>query len=233
MKHSVYQLHIPRTSGVFIRSVLRNYSENNNKSILAGHNFNINLEDFKAQDYIIGHYGLTPTPYVSKTFTILRDPVERCFSYMKYVWQAFYRNSNIDEVFEKFLNDESFKNVLSNQQSKFLTSFMDIESYNKNTDNIKNHFLSGWSLVVPNINKELVIDSINTNSIEVLFFDDKELYKKVLNIFNIENTYGIDYYNKTNQSIELDLNFYNNYYDKIVKINQIDIEVYNHLRSLL
>jgi hypothetical protein len=232
MKHTIYQLHIPRTSGVFIRSALRSYSENNNKSILAGHNFNINLEDFKVQDYIIGHYGLTPIPYASKTFTILRDPVERCFSYMKYVWQAFYRNLNIDEVFEKFLNDEDFKNILSNQQSKFLTSFMDIKSYNENTNNIKNHFLSGWSLIVPQINKDSVINSINNNNIEVLFFDDERLYKKVFDIFGINNISQIDYYKKTNQSVELDLNFYNKHYDKIVEINQIDIEFYNHLRSV-
>jgi hypothetical protein len=231
MKTGIYQLHIPRTSGVFVRKVLQAYSEENNKKLLSGHNFEISLKDFDTQDYITGHYGTTPISHTSKTFTILRDPAERSFSYMKYVWQAFYRHLTIEDTFEYFLNDKKIIDVISNQQSKFLTSDIDLELYNKNTKNIVNHFLSGWALIDKNIDAESVLKSINKNNIDVLFFDDEKLYEKVFSIFELENKDSIDYSKKINQSIEIDTNFYNKYYDRILEINKIDIEVYNILRN--
>lgn len=231
MKTGIYQLHIPRTSGVFIRKVLQAYSEENNKKLLSGHNFEISLKDFDTQDYITGHYGITPISHTLKTFTILRDPAERSFSYMKYVWQAFYRHLTIEETFEYFLNDKNIIDAISNQQSKFLTSDIDLELYNKNTTNIVNHFLSGWSLIDKDIDTDSVLKSINKNDIEVLFFDDEKLYEKVFNIFKLENKDSVDYSKKINQSVEIDTNFYNKYYDRILEINKIDIEVYNILRN--
>jgi hypothetical protein len=231
MKTGIYQLHIPRTSGVFIRNALYSYSKENNKKLLSGHNFEIDIKEFKTSDYITGHYGLTPVPYVSKSFTILRDPAERSFSYLKYVWKALYGHLAIDDAFEYFLNDKNIIDVISNQQSKFLTSDIDLELYNNNTKNIADHFLSGWALTIKDVDVESVLNSINKNNIEVLFFDDKELYKKVFNIFKLENKDSIDYSKKINQSIEIDKNFYNKYYDRILEINKIDIEVYNILRN--
>jgi hypothetical protein len=130
MKTPIYYLHIPRTSGVFIRDKVLFHSEQNQKSFLSTHKINIGLEDFENKDYISGHYGLTPIPYVSTTFTILRDPIERTFSYMKYIWEHFYNYTSMDEAFMFFLTNKNFKEILSNQQSNFLTSQIDINEYN-------------------------------------------------------------------------------------------------------
>lgn len=232
MKSAIYQLHIPRTSGVFIRKVLYNYSKENNKKLLSGHNFEIAKEDFNTHDYIVGHYGLSPVPHALNTFTIIRDPIERSFSYLKYVWKAFYSNSSIIQAFEYFLTNEKIVNVISNQQSKFLTCEIDLKEYNKNTKNILNHFLSGWSLMVKQVETNLVIESINKNNIDILFFEDEKLYEKVFNIFQLENKEYIDYSKKINQSVEIDTKLYDRYYDRILEINKIDIEVYNILRSI-
>jgi len=231
MKTSIYQLHIPRTSGVFIRNALRLYSEQNNKSLLSGHNFKIEIEDFSKHDYITGHYGLTPIPYASKTFTIMREPAERTFSYMKYVWQALYKYLSMDEAFTHFLTNKEFRKTISNQQSNFLTSNIDLDVYNRNTNNVQGHVLSGWSLITGEIKSESVIESISSNNIDVLFFEDKDLYKNVFNIFELDNFQNIDFANKLNKSIELDIECYKKYYDEILKINDIDIEVYNILRN--
>ena len=231
MEKAIYQLHIPRTSGVFVRSVLSSYSGKNNKSLLSGHNFKINIEDFKKQDYITGHYGTTPIPYAEKTFTVLRDPAKRTFSYMKYVWEKFYRQLSLDDAFNYFLTDQNFRENISNQQSKFLTADTDLENYNKNIHNMQNHVLSGWSLIAKEISKDAVLESIHNNNIEILFFEDPDLYKKVFTIFELVNRESIDYSKKINSSVEVDSYFYKKYYNEILQLNNIDIEVYNFLKE--
>jgi hypothetical protein len=231
MKTAIYFLHIPRTSGVFIRDIVLPHSEKNQKTFLSTHKVNIELQEFKNKDYISGHYGLTPTPYASKTFTILRDPVERSFSYMKYIWEHFYNYMSIDEAFMFFLTNKNFINVLSNQQSYFLTSDIDIDEYNKNTNRIEKHVSSNWYLITKKISKDSVVESINKNNIPVLFFEDPDLYKKVFSIYGLNNNDTIGYNKKANESVETDLELYNKYYDKIYEINEIDIEVYNTLKE--
>jgi len=224
-------MHMPRTSGVFIRNILMAYSKENNKNILAGHNFKINIDDFSNKDYICGHYGLTPIPYSEKTFTVLRDPVERSFSYMKYIWKWFYSDKTVEDAFNFFLTDIHFRKLLSNQQSKFLTQTTDLENYNKNINDMEKHVMSGWSLVNKEINTESVLESINKNNIEILFFEDKNLYKKVFNIFKLNDASNFDFSKKINESPAIDLKFYKECYNEIYKINNIDIDVYNFLRK--
>ena len=232
MNKAIYYLHIPRTSGVFLRNIIQLHSEENQKKFLSGHTIDISLKDLKNQDYISGHYGLTPIPYSLKTFTILRDPVERSFSYMKYVWEKLYTYMSIEEAFDFFLTNENFKKNISNQSSCFLTSDIDLEEYNKNSKNIPNHVLSNWYLNAKNVNKESVVESVNNNNIEILFFKDPNLYEKIFNIYGINKDKLIKYNKKINQSIETDLFFYKKYYDKIYEINKVDIEVYNFFRSI-
>ncbi len=231
MKTPIYYLHIPRTSGVFIRDKVLLHSQENNKSFLSTHQINIELEDFKNKDYISGHYGLTPIPYASTTFTILRDPVERSFSYMKYIWEHFYNYLSMEQAFIFFLTNKNFRKNLSNQQSNFLTSHIDINEYNKNTNDTAKHVTSNWYLVTKEINKNSVIESVNKNNINILFFEDPNLYKKVFDFYELKNTSSINLNEKINESKKVDLEFYKKYYEEIYKINEIDIEVYNFFKE--
>ena len=45
--NAIYHLHIPRTSGIFIKRTIAEYSEINKKKMLSGHDFKIEKEDFK------------------------------------------------------------------------------------------------------------------------------------------------------------------------------------------
>jgi esterase/lipase superfamily enzyme len=138
---------------------------------------------------------------------------------------------SIDEAFMFFLTNKNFINVLSNQQSYFLTSDIDIDEYNKNTNRIEKHVSSNWYLITKKISKDSVVESINKNNITVLFFEDPDLYKKVFSIYGLNNNDTIGYNKKANESVETDLELYNKYYDKIYEINEIDIEVYNTLKE--
>ena len=229
--NAIYHLHIPRTSGIFIKRTIAEYSEINKKKMLSGHDFKIEKEDFKDKDYIIGHYGLTPAPYSKKTFSILRDPVERSFSYMKYIWKWFYSDRSVEDTFNFFLTDKNFRELISNQQSKFLTQTTDLENYNNNINDMEKHVMSGWSLINKEINTESVLESIDKNNIEILFFEDKDLYKKVFSIFELNDMPNLDFSKKINESPTIDLKFYKECYNEIYKINNIDIDVYNFLRK--
>jgi len=199
--------------------------------MLSGHDFEIKEEDFKNKDYIIGHYGLTPIPYSKKTFSILRNPAQRSFSYMKYVWEWHYADRPIEEVFNFFLTDKNFREALSNQQSKFLTQSTNLEEYNNNIDDMNKHVMSGWSLIHKDIDKNSVLDSIIKNNIEVLFFEDKDLYKKVFDILKLGSTENIDFYKKTNESKNFEPELYEKYHNELCEINILDIEVYNILKE--
>ncbi len=231
MKQGIYHLHIPRTSGIFIKRVLQQESRKSNKKLLSGHFFKIDIEDLKSQDYISGHYALTPVPHVLKTFTIIRNPVERTFSYMKYIWEHFYNYMTIEDSFNFFLNNQNYKKVLSNQQSQFLTQEINVDNYNKKIIDLRDMVYSGWTLDSKNITKESVIESVTRNNIEVLLYDDKDLYKKVFSIFEIENVNTLEFDKKINQSVEIDQDFYNKYYEQIYKMNEVDIEVYNFFKE--
>jgi hypothetical protein len=232
MNTAIYHLHIPRTSGIFIKNILLEDYKKNNKAVLCGHNIKIKMEDFKNKDYISGHYGLTPIPHSLKTFAILRDPVERSFSYMKYIWKWFYNDKSIEDVFNFFLTDKNFRELLSNQQSKFLTQSTNLDDYNNNIDDMEKHVLSGWSLIDKQIKQESVLESISKNNIEILFFEDKNLYKKVFNIFELKDVNNINYHKKINESPMVDSKFYKKCYNEIYKINNVDIDVYNFLRRM-
>jgi hypothetical protein len=207
------------------------YSKENNKNILAGHNFKINIDDFSNKDYICGHYGLTPIPYSEKTFTVLRDPVERSFSYMKYIWIYQYNFMSMDEAFNFFLKKENLREVLSNQQSKFLTQNANLDEYNKNVNNVYQQVLSGWYLINKDIDMDSVINSVINNKIQVLFFDEPELYKKVFNIFKLTNIEKFDFSIKANESPKADTEVYKKWYDELHKINELDIKVYNFFKK--
>lgn len=217
---------------MFIAKHVHMHSEKNNKNFFAtNHSTKIIVKDFKKQDYITGHYGLTPVPYAQTTFAILRNPVERSFSYMKYIWKGFYSHMSIDEAFVFFLTDKKIKKAISNQHSKFLTSELNVDEYNKNINDVNKHVISGWSLINKEINKNSVIKSIQDNKIKIFFFEDNDLYKKAFNVFELNNIENINFYQKRNCSITVDLQIYKKYYDRIYEINKIDIEVYDFLKE--
>jgi hypothetical protein len=217
---------------MFFTKHLLDYSQKNNKAFFSrGHSDKIVLKNFETQDYITGHYGLTPVPYARKTFAILRDPVDRSFSYMKYIWQGHYSDKSIEDAFEFFLTDQKLQSALSNQHCKFLTSKIDVENYNKNIDDMKKHVESDWSLISKNIDRESVVKSIDENKIKILFFEDKDLHKKVFDIFELESTEHINFHEKRNSSITVDSKIYRKYYERICEINKNDIELYNFLKG--
>lgn len=223
----VYHLHLPRTSGVFLRNSLRLQNS------ICGHNFRINPEDFKTADYAIGHYGIEPAQYADFSFAILRNPVERTISYFKYINEHLYRNFSISEVIDMYINDPRLKKSIENLSNKFLTGRVDFDLYNQNIRYPRIIVENGWYLKDYSNNYSDSFKSIKNNKINLLYFDDPNLYDKISDIYNIK----IDkdkLTDKNNVSLTNSSKNYEipkRYYSILENINGIDMEMYDYFKK--
>lgn len=214
----VYHLHLPRTSGVFLRNVL------NLKNSVAGHSFPININDFKNVEYAMGHYGTYPIQFSSLTFSILRNPVERTISYLKYIKHNFYQSININDLVLLYLENKTLKESISNLSNKFLTGSVNFSMYNKYIKDQRIIVENGWFCEDYKQNSKNSIEQINKDNIQILYFEDPELYNKISKIYNIE-IIGERLNFSYNYSISKEL------IDEIVKINEIDLDIYEHFKK--
>lgn len=225
MKRCVYYLHIPRTSGVFIREMVK--TKKTEATIVAGHNFELSNECFEKAEIIIGHYGTTPIKYSDHTFSILRNPLERTYSYLKYIWSKFYYTISIENFFKTYLDNDKFLNAISNQQSKMLTGSIDLKEYNKNVKDLKDMVEINWSLNNYKTDINGVVKSIKDNNINIFNFNNKNLYQDVFKILNI-SLEKIDIKNKINQSPYIKEDLYVKNYELLKNINNLDLELYEY-----
>jgi hypothetical protein len=228
MKQCVYHLHIPRTSGVLIREVLKNQKPES--KIVSGHKNKILLSDFESANFISGHYGTSPIGYSQKTFAIIREPIERTFSCLKYIWSHFYSDISMSDFFELYLSDEKLSQSVSNQQSKFLTGPLDIDKYNKNIQNLKDTVESNWFIQSNPKSFNEIISSIDMNNIQIFDYSRDDTYSEISKIIGLDYNKML-FENKINVSPFMIKDMYSIHYDKIVKLNNLDLELYEYFKS--
>ena len=214
----VYHLHLPRTSGVFLRNTL-----NLNNSI-SGHTFKIDKDVFEKADYAAGHYGTYPIQFAEHTFSILRNPIDRTISYFKYIKEHFYKSNNVNEVIEFYLDNPLLKEAVSNLSNKFLTGNIDFDKYNNHIDDHKTMVESGWFSHLHKTNHSEAIKSIEDNSINILYFDDPDLYSKISGIYGLKIA-------GTKANASKDYEVSKTLLDKIADINVVDLEIYEHFKK--
>jgi hypothetical protein len=226
---SIYHLHIPRTSGGSLRKEIINNSSF--KKILSGHNTKISLDDFKSSSFISGHYGIGPARYSKKTFTILRDPNELTYSYIKYL--TFVPDNTVanEKSLVKYLNNKDLSSSVTNVISKFLTLDTNIEKYNSNIHDHITMANNSWFLKQKSFSENDVISSILKNNIKIFYFNDKDLYQNIGNFLNID--IDINRIENLNVSIDEDSHLYEKYFDKINSLNNIDNAVFASVKSLV
>lgn len=219
---SIYHLHIPRTSGVFIREFA---VKKLNKLIFAGHTQKL-PSSFSDYDIVSGHFATTPIKDTDINFSIFRNPVDLTFSYINYIRDKFYQETSLEDLIEQYLSNEKIYSFV-NINSKFLTGKIDIYKYNKNITNLLEMAENCW--FVKNCDKDIqsIINTIINNKTVLINFDNHNRYSLVGEILKVD-VVG----NKINDSSGIDQNVVKKYYDLIKNLNKLDLEFYDYAKSI-
>jgi hypothetical protein len=83
--------------------------------------------DWRESDVLSGHLGRLPIKYNFEYFTIIRDPIERLYSYYSHVKRDtghYFNNllSRENMSFENWLLDSRTRNLNYNMQARYLSS---------------------------------------------------------------------------------------------------------------
>ncbi len=133
-KKKLYFLHIPKTAGTSVSNVLSQIAEKKDLNmvgpILIDHL--IERPNWEKSDLLIGHLGLLPLDHNFQYFTILRDPLERLYSYYSHVKRdpIYYHHKIVSGEnlnFEEFLLDDRFYNINFNMQTRYLSTVPNLE----------------------------------------------------------------------------------------------------------
>lgn len=218
---SIYHLHIPRTSGVFIREFA---VKKLNKLIFAGHTQKL-PSSFSDYDIVSGHFATTPIKDTDINFSIFRNPVDLTFSYINYIRDKFYQETSLEDLIEQYLSNEKIYSFV-NINSKFLTGKIDIYKYNKNITNLLEMAENCWFVKNYDTEAKDIIKTIQKNKTILVDFESDHKYATIGQILGI-SIGG----NKVNESSVIDQDVINKYYDLITFLNKTDLEVYGYAKE--
>jgi hypothetical protein len=219
---SIYHLHIPRTSGGYVRKMITNSlnSENN----VVGHYRTISENDFKNAEVISGHYGLNPCKFADKTFTILRDPAELTFSYIKYLSLVPGGSEFNEDMLKKYLYEDNLRNSVTNVMTKFLSCYVNIDKYNNFITNHINMANNSWYLENTGSSYSDAINSIKSNQISVFLYDSDNLYSDIAKFLGVDVLESPQ--KRINESFHDTSGLFEKYFDEIQYENADDYILY-------
>ena len=231
---SIYHLHIPRTSGVYVRlNVLPEIKARSIKHFASNRFLPINVNVIKESQFVSGHFGLMPLDYMDspEIFTIVRDPIERFISYFNYTIKPHQSQKRIEERFHNWLYGEDSVNQ-SNLQSKFLTGKTNIEKFNKDVVTFNTTIESGWHIEDYSLNIKDVIN--NLQNIKCYTFEELNLFRLDMNK-SLEKQFGFSVFQNTEKINELTserirIKPSKEQLNRIQELNSVDMELYEHIR---
>lgn len=229
---SIYHLHIPRTSGIYVKNnVLPHLITGGVPHFVSNRTF-IDTNQIIRSEFVGGHFGLMPLDYMNnpEVFSIIRNPVDRFISYFKYTTGRIRMGEEAEERKYNWLYGDGAE-IQANSQSKFLTGKINIDKFNEGIyylqENVKNHwFVENYSLklddVLANVDKFYCYSLDNLN----LFLEDfnKALYKN----FGFQT---FKYKDKANCSPEIGVDFSKKDIDRIIELNELDMQVYKYVQK--
>jgi hypothetical protein len=218
---SIYHLHIPRTSGVFIRE---NIIKQINRPMFVGHRIPVpeNISEYK---YVSGHFATNPIKFFDINFAIYREPISLTFSYIAYMRDNFYPHLSVGQLIDYYIDSDKIKNFV-NINSKFLTGEMDYIKYNKRITDLKTVAESCWYVTSNCNNLQFFIETIQKNKTILISYNDKQKYEKVSKFYNV-NYRNID----INRSSKIEDKVLKKYKSIMLELNSFDLEVFDYLES--
>jgi hypothetical protein len=230
---SIYHLHIPRTSGIYIKNNVIPHLISNGVEHFISNRSKIDVEKIKQSKFVGGHFGLMPLDYMEspEIFTIVRDPVERFISYFKYTTGPKRAGKEAEEKLDRWLYGEECE-MQSNLQSKFLTGKLNIEKFNQDILQFQNTVSSGWYLEGYKLDIKNVISSLEkmkAYTLEELDLFKIDLNKSLLKQFGFSTFKHSD---KANSSHDIGIKFDKRHINRIEEINLLDMEVYEYVQKI-
>jgi hypothetical protein len=129
-KKKLYFLHIPKTAGTSVSNILSRIAAEKDLVMVGGPiliDHLIDKPNWENSDLLAGHLGLLPLEYKFDYFTVLREPLQRLYSYYSHVKRDsyHYHHKIVDGErldFLGYLLDERFYNINFNMQTRYLST---------------------------------------------------------------------------------------------------------------
>ena len=230
---SIYHLHIPRTSGIYVKNNIHPYLKASGIQTFASNRTPFNIDVVKDSKFVSGHFATSPIKFMDNPdiFCIIRNPIDRFISYFRYTAIVLVEKVRMEEKLESWLYGEQSK-IQDNMQSKFLTGKINLKEFNENTKNFNKKVDNGWfvedyCLDINYIKKS--IDNMYCYTLENHNNFKEDMNKSLIKNFNFSTFKHSD---KTNESIDIGINFTKSQINRIEELNSIDYEVYEYVRSI-
>jgi hypothetical protein len=223
----INHLHIPRCSGIYIKSHIVNDLKSKGIPYFATNHGEVFPQTFKNKAFISGHFGLTPLKYVSNLINIclVRNPIDRLISNFVYVVQPSNKD-DIEGLFENWIENDKQHNL----QSRFLSKPLDEALYNS-LNHGNERAANGWCLEEGPIDmgkvKEVVdsIDLLDTLDNHGAFITNlNELLFKAYGFRTFSNRNLI---NENFRAVSLP----DTLMRRIADLNSLDMELYDYVKS--
>lgn len=194
---------------------------------VTGHRRTLSTDAFSKADLISGHYGITPCRYVDKTFTVIRDPNELTFSYIKYISLVKGQNAFNEDHLKQYLYEGSRRKSVTNVLSSFLSRDLDIPRYNSRIGNLPYLANNGWHLEQSEASVESAIRSIKQHNIKLFVYGSEGLTDAIAEYLGISAQHTPR--EKVNTSPPDLENLYQKYFSEIQEANDVDNQLYRKL----
>ena len=222
--HAIRFLHIPKTAGSTLSSILQRQYLGKKMFSLSGNpnideqNFSLRSEHYKANTKLfLGHSQIESGIERADTgiiITILRDPVERVKSFCQHAAEGkseYLRDRFPPESFnlDDFLASGDIS--LSNLQTRFLVGHAKFETLNKN---------------------EAIEQALENLFNKISYYGIQEHFDESLIIFSKALNWRLPVYiRKNTKDLKKQITFESSHIEKIHKLNEIDIAVYNQAKA--
>lgn len=197
-------------------------------SPVGGHRRKITEADFSSADLISGHYGSTPFKFSNTIFTVVREPTELSFSYIKYLSPLSDIGLFNEELLKRYLYEEKLRLAVTNVISKSICLSTDLDRYNANIDNHLYMAHNSWCLEDKKYNADSALSSITDNDIKVFLYGHESLYSDIASFLDVEITETPLV--RINASIDIEKDLYYRYYDELMLANAVDVDLYERLK---
>lgn len=229
---SIYHLHIPRTSGIYVKQNVLPHLLTGGVQHFISNRTHIDINKIKSSKFVGGHFGLMPLKYMNdpEVFTIVRHPVDRFISYFKYTTGMIRSGKQAEDKLQEWLYGDQL-DIQSNSQSKFLTGSMNIEYFNNNINYFQHAVNSNWYLEDYSLNLDNILT--NVDKFYAYTLDNHNIFVEDLNK-SLKKNFGFSTFkhaDKSNMSPNIKISFSKKDIDRIIELNQLDMEVYEYVQK--